>query len=173
MKFGRRSWLVACVAVAVIISALGWGLVTTANKSTDSIVNHIAPPLAIRSYGGGQTVDVAGLRGRAVVLNFWASWCLYCRKEAPMLNAEAQQSQGRVAFVGADIEDSAAAATRYLAEYHVRYPSGPIIKGNRYAFRVTAPPETFFISRQGTIIFSIGGPVSHRQLLIGVQQLSQ
>lgn len=173
MQFGRKTLVAGSLVLVVIIAALGWGLVTATNKSPEVVLNHQPPPLAIRTYGDDRTLDLARLRGLPVVLNFWASWCLYCREEAPLLNAQARRSRGRVAFLGADIEDSPAAAERFLAQYQVLYPTGPIVKGNRYAWRVTAPPETFFINRQGVPIFSVGGPVSPGQMEIGIRELSQ
>jgi len=98
------------------------------------------------------------------VLNFWASWCVPCRQEAPVLNAAARRYDGRVQFLGADIKDSDQAARAYLSELGVPYLAGPISQGSEKDFGVSAPPETFFIDRQGSIVARITGPVDAKRL---------
>ena len=80
-----------------------------------------------------------------------------------MLAAAAQRTAGKAQFVGVDIQDTDAAARAYEAEIKSPYPVGPAIHGSYSDFGVTAPPETFFIDRYGTVQSRIIGPVdSHR-----------
>jgi cytochrome c biogenesis protein CcmG/thiol:disulfide interchange protein DsbE len=143
-----------------------WGLVHAAQEAPRDIAGQTAPDLTIRSLQDGREIRLADQRAKPVVLNFWASWCVPCRQEAPVLNAAARQYDGRVLFVGADIKDSEQPARAYLAELHVPYPAGPITGGSERDYRVTAPPETFFIDRQGTIAARITGAVDARRLQI-------
>ncbi len=66
---------------------------------------------------------LAAVRGRPVVVNEWASWCLPCRTEFPLLQRAAARLRGRVAFVGIDVNDNAAQARAFLARHPVGYPS--------------------------------------------------
>lgn len=81
-----------------------------------------------------------------------------------MLNEAARRYDGKVVFLGADIKDTEQPARAYLAELQVPYPAGPILRGSERDYAVTAPPETFFIDRRGTIVARILGAVDAKRL---------
>jgi cytochrome c biogenesis protein CcmG/thiol:disulfide interchange protein DsbE len=93
------------------------------------------------------------LRGQVVVINFWASWCVECYKEAALLEEAWQdyQDQG-VMFIGVDYLDTQKEALAYIAKYGVTYPNGPDL-GSKISesYAITGVPETFFIDKDGTI----------------------
>ena len=154
----------------VLMGALGWGLTHPANKAPATLVGSPAPGLAIRTFDG-MVYDLAELRGTPIVLNFWASWCVPCRQEAPVLDAAARSHTGRIQFLGANFQDTDSAARAYEAEVNDPYPVGPIIRGSYHDFGVTAPPETFFIDRQGNVISQFAGPFSDKVLAVYLSQL--
>jgi len=101
----------------------------------------------------GQPVSVAALRGQPVILNFWASWCVPCRDETPLLQAvwEEFRSQGLL-VIGVDTQDMEAPARAFLREFHVTYPTLRDPDGSvARRFGTTGVPETFFIGRDGRI----------------------
>ena len=171
MEPKKLGWVAASAVVALLLGALSWGLVT-AMKKAPSLEGSPAPGLAVRALQDGRTVRLTDLRGRRpVVLNFWSSWCVPCRQEAPVLSAAARLFDGRVQFLGANIQDSDVAARRYQVEIRSPYPVGPIVEGSYGAFGVTAPPETFFIDRHGVVSAKIIGPVDSRRLQLAIEEL--
>lgn len=170
MRLHVVGWSVGGAVLAVIMAGLGWGLVHPANKAPATLIGKPAPELAIRTFDG-EVYDLAGLRGTPIVLNFWASWCVACRQEAPVLAAAAKSHAGRIQFLGADFQDTDSAAQAYEAEIKDPYPVGPIIRGSYHDFGVTAPPETFFIDRQGIVISQFAGPLSDKVMAIYISQL--
>ncbi len=119
-----------------------------------------APDLSLSLFAEYQapwasdTLSLADLRGKGVVLNFWASWCKPCEEEAAALEAawRKYKDQG-IMFVGVDYLDQDPAAKRYLEKFDISYPNGPDLASKiskRYTIR--GVPETFFIDPQGNIV---------------------
>ena len=164
MKPATMGWALGAVAAALVISSMTWGLVRATQKAPHDVAGQPAPDLAIRSLQDGREIRLADQRGTPLVLNFWASWCVSCREEAPVLNAAARQYEGRVLFLGADIKDGDRPARAYMAELQVPYVAGPIARGNEHDYGVTAPPETYFIDRQARIVARVTGAIDARRL---------
>jgi cytochrome c biogenesis protein CcmG/thiol:disulfide interchange protein DsbE len=92
------------------------------------------------------------LRGRPLVLNVWASWCVPCRKEMPAFQSVYLRARGMVGFLGVDYLDEAGAARRLVADTGVTYPLAADPQGSEVAkFGVTALPTTLFISADGVL----------------------
>src|SRR5712692_6909742 len=85
------TWLVGGLAVATLFASLGWGLLHTAQKQPSSLVGSQVPDLTIRSLDG-DLISLRALKGTPLVINFWASWCVPCRQEAPALAAAAERT---------------------------------------------------------------------------------
>jgi cytochrome c biogenesis protein CcmG/thiol:disulfide interchange protein DsbE len=107
-------------------------------------------------YRGGlpQTVKLSDLRGKGVVLNFWASWCKPCEEEAADLEAAWRRYKDKgIVFVGVDYLDQDPSAKRYLEKFDITFPNGPDLASKiskRYTIR--GVPETFFIDAEGNIV---------------------
>ena len=170
MRWGLVGWSVGGGGVAILLVSLGWGMLHAARVSPAGIVGREAPDITIAALDG-RVESLASYRGTPLVVNFWASWCVPCRQEAPVLNAAAAKYRGRIQFVGVDIQDSDSAARSYQAEVQSPYPVGPASRGSYLEWGVTAPPETFFINRQGVVISRILGPVDARRLDVYLSQL--
>jgi cytochrome c biogenesis protein CcmG, thiol:disulfide interchange protein DsbE len=170
MRVATLGWAMGLSATVTLLAALGWGLSHPANKPPKSIVGQLAPDLTIQALDGGE-VKVSSLRGTPLVVNFWASWCVPCRQEAPVLNAGAREHAGRIQFLGVDIQDTDQAARAYQAEVQSPYPVGPAVQGSFRDWGVSAPPETFFLDSRGVVISRIVGPVDAKRLEIYLSQL--
>ncbi len=81
-----------------------------------------APPLSGPAVSGGQ-VDLAGMRGKVVVINFWASWCAPCVAEAPTLSEIAKRTAPQAAFLGVATRDSKENAAAFDRARSITYPS--------------------------------------------------
>lgn len=169
----RRRLVLSQISVIVIVLLLiglfAYGLLF--RKETPRPASGTAPDFALTLFpdyqaGFGEQVDLASLRGKVVVLNFWASWCDPCKEEAALLQsvAEAYADRG-VVFIGADYLDQEPAALRYLQEFGITYANGPDL-GSQIArrYRIQGVPETFFITADGTVDWFKIGPLSAAEL---------
>lgn len=126
------------------------------------------PPL-LRDALADEKVSLAELRGHPVVINFWASWCIPCRDEAPILAAAARAYRGQVVFVGIDVKDLTSDARRFLREYRVNYVSLHARGDETYgAYGLTGVPETFYVDARGRAVAHSPGAVSRRTLEAGI-----
>jgi cytochrome c biogenesis protein CcmG/thiol:disulfide interchange protein DsbE len=110
---------------------------------------------------GKGDLALESLRGKTVVLNFWASWCGPCRDEMPLLQQGSERWRGKnVVFVGVDVKDFRRDARSFLERFGVTYANVYDGKGSTIGrYGVTGYPETYFIDAAGKIRYRIAGPV--------------
>jgi thiol-disulfide isomerase/thioredoxin len=118
------------------------------------------PPLALPAHEG-PAIDLAGLRGQVVVLNFWASWCEPCREELPSLELLATRHAGQgLAVLLVNFRETDRAIRRFLEAQAL---SLPILRdgdgGAAKDWGVRIYPTTFVVDRQGRVVFSVIGEV--------------
>lgn len=183
--------LAAFVAVGLFLALLVYGLVTNAPNTgiDDGLAQGNAQPapgfeldvLQDGELGPKLTRQVAPaledgrvaldeLRGMPVVLNFWASWCIPCREEAPLLEAVWRDARARgTLFLGLNMQDLTEDAREFLLQFdvtflNIRDPSNDIAR----EWGVTGIPETFFISSEGKVVGHVIGAISPDVLQAGV-----
>ncbi len=164
-------WMAVGGIAGVLLGTLGWGLLHPAGPSPSALVGKSAPTITIASLDGSE-LRVPSLKDMPMVVNFWSSWCVPCKQEAPVLNGSARDYGGRVQFIGVDIQDSDSAARAYQAEVQSPYPVGPSIAGSYLHWGVTAPPETFFLDAKGVVRSKIVGPVDRQRLDARINRLA-
>jgi cytochrome c biogenesis protein CcmG/thiol:disulfide interchange protein DsbE len=114
-------------------------------------------------YENKSEIKLSDLRGKVVVINFWASWCKTCEQEAADLEKawEYYEPSGKVVFLGVDWVDTEPEARGYMQKYNITFPNGPDM-GTRISqlFRITGAPETYFIDQEGVLRYAQIGPFS-------------
>ena len=162
---GSRIWRAAAVgaALAVILSGAlvaARGLGRDPGLVRSALINKTAPAFRLQALGGGE-IDSSTYLGDVVVVNFWASWCVPCREEAPELEAFAQQFSGRdVSVVGVAYNDDSAAAAAFRDRFGLSFPQAVDPTGRTAIdYGVFGVPETFVIDRRGIVMAKLMGAV--------------
>jgi cytochrome c biogenesis protein CcmG/thiol:disulfide interchange protein DsbE len=129
-------------------------------------------PTSLRHATGDGRISLAELRGYPVVVNFWASWCIPCKEEAPFFAAAARAHRGRVVFVGLDVQDLVPDARHFLDKLAVPYVSVRDGSPKTYsAYGLTGVPETYFIDSRGRAVGHSIGAVSRSELEARIAEL--
>ena len=150
----RRSWrgLLPLAAVPVL-ALLAYGFRLNPRDIPSPLVGRPAAAFTLTSYDG-TPMELAALRGKVVVLNFWASWCYpACYEEAPVLERGWRDYRDRgVVVLGVDIQDKEEAGRKFIRDFGLSFPNAPDPAGKvSVDFGVYGVPETFFIDRAGAI----------------------
>ena len=119
------------------------------------------PNFTLRNVNGHGTTTLSSLRGKPVVLNFWASWCDPCKTEAPALQELSQKYAGRMTVVGLDSQDDTGDARDFARHYHLTYPLVHAGGSSIYhRWGLSGFPETFIIDSRGRVVHHFPGEVS-------------
>ncbi len=153
------------VVVAVVLALLGllaWGLIKSQKGPVDS---GAAPDFTLTDFSG-QTVTLSDLRGKVVIINFWASWCPPCREEAAYLEQTWRKYKDQdVVFIGVDYVDTEKEALAYIAEFDITYFNGPDLGTHiSQAYNIQGVPETYYVGRSGTLRGMHIGPLTAPEL---------
>lgn len=129
-------------------------------------------PFQVTSFKGKE-IDLLKLRGKVVVVNFWASWCGPCKMEAGELEAVYKRFKDKgVHFVGIAVDDTKSGALAFIKKYNVSYPNA-IDSDNALSsrYQIFAIPTTFVIDKAGLIRFKRHGVVSRESLGAEIDKL--
>ena len=164
------AWLLA--GVAAVLALLTINIAGPRTAVDTPLVGRPAPGFDLETLDGGR-LSLADLRGSPVVVNFWASWCIPCREEAPLFTAAADEyeTQG-LRVVGIVYQDSAESARDFMARYGQTYP-GLLDPDGRTAidYGVFGIPETFFVDRRGIVRSRQLGAVTEDELRTQIEAI--
>ena len=151
--------LLAFLAVCALIGLLGFGLLS--KGSAKIAIGDEVPDRALPVLGDSGQGEIADYRGKWVLVNLWASWCLPCRDEAPELEQwwRAHREEG-VTVLGINVQDNSEDALAFLRQFHTTYPQLRSVGDERSdAFGSTGVPESFLVDPRGRLALIWRGPV--------------
>jgi cytochrome c biogenesis protein CcmG/thiol:disulfide interchange protein DsbE len=155
VKLGAQVLVLALVTGLFVL--LVWKLASQEEGASRKLQRGETPPapaFTLDRLDRPGKLSLAAYRGRPVVINFWASWCVPCKEEAPLLEAvwKRHRDEGLV-VVGVDINDLRSDARRFARENGMTYPLGFDGVGETSTdYGLTGVPETFFVARSGRLV---------------------
>lgn len=154
----------AFLAVCAVIGLLGYGLLSKGEAKI--ALGDPVPDRELPVLGGPGQGSIADYRGRWVLVNLWASWCVPCRQEAPELDRFARRyREDDVSVLGIDVQDNSDDALAFLHEFAVDYPQLRSVGDERSAaFGSTGVPENFLVDPRGRLALIWRGPVDEEFL---------
>lgn len=163
-----RSKVMLTIAVVAFAGLAGLLLVLTTQPGAVKA----RPPAAARNFSlpvlghPSQKISLAGMAGKPVIINFFASWCPPCKRETPLLARFYRSRGGKVLVLGVDSNDEAANAMAFVKADGVGYPvvSDPYPSPVTVSYGVLELPQTFFLNAQHKIVRHIVGGVTQAEL---------
>jgi cytochrome c biogenesis protein CcmG/thiol:disulfide interchange protein DsbE len=157
----------ACLIGLLIYGVTAQGTNRTLDEQVAKGELPVAPNAtsALPVIGATGSSSLASLRGKVVLLNFWAAWCTACQEEAPMLErAQSALQRHNSTILGVTYEDAAPDSQTFMRQYKVTYPNlrdstGSFVHG---AYGTSQLPESFIVNRQGRIVAIERGPIDQK-----------
>lgn len=157
----RTVLIVGALIAAAVIALFFLSLGNDPQHINSPLVGRVAPDFALKAVNSNETVDLAKFRGKPVVLNFWATWCVPCYQEHPVLVENARMAGDQVQFLGVVFQDTDEKINAFLNERGSAYPTLVDEKGKTaIAYGIGGVPETFFLDAQGKIVAKYEGPMT-------------
>jgi cytochrome c biogenesis protein CcmG, thiol:disulfide interchange protein DsbE len=144
--------VVAVGVVAALIALLAWKVLQ--DDGGDAQIGRAAPTFTLPHLSDGSEISLAAYRGKPLVINFFASWCLPCKDEAPVLEQTWRRHRGDgLVVLGIDAQDFRADGRRFAKRFGLTYPIAYDGKGSTLGrYGLTGFPETYFVGRDGRIV---------------------
>ena len=164
MLYSWKLWIVWCSIIA-LIGLLGFGFTKDPKKVPSPLIGKSAPDFEFKLLNVDRKMRLKNLKGKAVLLNFWASWCQECKIEAKILESFYKKfdlGKEKVKVVGIGIQDSPSKAMDFVNLFGKTYIVGLDDDGGNIAldYGIYGVPETFFIDPEGKIFYKHIGIVS-------------
>ncbi len=161
----RKVLLIGLAIIVPIIVVLFMNLGRDPRKVESPLVGRQMIDFRLREVGTTRSVDLSSFRGKPIVVNFWATWCVPCYTEHRILARVARMTGSQVQFVGVVFDDEETKILQFLEENGHAYPALEDEGGKvAIAYGVYGVPETFFIDRTGKIVAKHEGPLDEGSL---------
>jgi cytochrome c biogenesis protein CcmG, thiol:disulfide interchange protein DsbE len=162
-RMKRLSQITILVALA---AAIVWAVMNNAKPKEKADVGYTAPNFTLMTMER-KNLNLSQLRGKPVFLNFWASWCEYCKEETPDLVNAYRQYKDQVQFIGVDVaaSDPEANAKQFIQDFHIPYPVVTDRDGSvTDTYKVSSLPTSFFLDKDGRIVDKVIGALTPEQI---------
>jgi len=180
-------WAILLVSLAIVFEGVVWinrpSVPSTHQPKLSEQAIRVAPltgyrvpPFSLPGFPDSKPISLADFQGKAVLINFWASWCPPCQSETPDLVKAFAKYGDKVQFVGVNLssQDSLQDVTAFIKKYGVEYPVVLDTKGTvAQQFQTMAIPTSFFVNREGIIVERYVGAITPQVLEADLQKISQ
>jgi cytochrome c biogenesis protein CcmG/thiol:disulfide interchange protein DsbE len=167
----RKVLLLGLVVVVPFLVVLVRNLGRDPHEIRSPLLGRPAPAFALKPVGGGEPLSLESLRGKPVVVNFWATYCMPCLQEHPALVEGARRYSSKVQFLGIVYDDDEEKARGFLQKRGASYPSLMDDGGKTaIAYGVGGVPETYFIDATGKVVSKWNGPLTPDDLAARVRE---
>ena len=170
---GRLARAGILFAIVALVVTLALAFRRDPHDIRTGTVGKPAPAFTLSRLDGGAPLSLSQYAGRAIVLNFWASWCIPCKQENPALvRAYERYRTSDVVIIGILYQDSFDSARRYVRDNGVNWPTLTDDDGRiAFAYGVRGVPETYFIGPDGIIAGRHVGPIDEATLVAAIESL--
>lgn len=148
-RFAITAGIALFVVALVVTSALMCAALSVGNK---------APDFKLSSFDG-KTIQLSDYTDKPTVLVFWASWCPHCVRELPVMDKLYKSYQGKVNFIGIDLDSSAATGKNWATSHHISFPIAAASGGVAGNYQVTGIPSIFIIDKGGILKAKYAGEI--------------
>jgi cytochrome c biogenesis protein CcmG, thiol:disulfide interchange protein DsbE len=158
----RRAWL---IVLGIFVIAVILGVQLAQQNRTQPMPGEAAPLFTVTTFDG-ETISLEALRGKIVIVNFWANWCVPCHQEAPDLVAIDEDYRDKnVVMVGINWLEPNETALSFIDQYDITYANGADL-GEKIAqaYQIEGAPETYVIDRSGIVVETLIGPTTYDHL---------
>jgi cytochrome c biogenesis protein CcmG, thiol:disulfide interchange protein DsbE len=158
---------ITILIIAPVLGFLAYGFTRDAHYIVSPLIAKPAAPFTVTLFDG-RKLTLDDLRGKAVFVNFWASWCVPCREEARELEAAWQKVKDKnMVFLAVAVQDTDEQSREFLKEFNITYPNGKDEAGKiAVDYGTWGIPESFFIDPEGRITYKHVGAI-RAALVIG------
>ncbi|MFP7477322.1 thiol-disulfide oxidoreductase ResA [Terribacillus saccharophilus] len=163
----KRRYMTRLIVLAILA-----GLVLTAcwrllgeGKQEKVEAGQLASDFKLTDMQTGEAFQLSDMRGKGVLVNFWATYCEPCKQEMPLFEEASDTYENKdVIFAAVNVDESSVVINRFLEQYNLSFPilldNGQVME----AYGVDALPATFFISEDGTVSRTVYGPLETERL---------
>ncbi len=172
-------WSLTFLAVLFLGSGWLWWTrlpadASPAVRTPQPAVDHPAPDFTLVRLDTGEETTLSNLRGKPIILNFWATWCHPCRAEMPALQAAYERYGDDLLVLGVDQGEESGVVGKFIEEFGITFP---ILMDTAMSvssdYRILGLPTTFFIDSQGIIRQVHAGQINSAMLAEGIVEIGQ
>ena len=159
--------------MVALLALMIWGIGRRAAGTVGSVPLAYRPaPAFLLTLLDRTTFDLSAVKGRPVVVNFWASWCIPCEEEAAVLEQGSRTYRDRAVFVGVNVQDTDPLARDFVRRFGVTYPNGRDVTGSiAVDYGMSGVPETYFVDRDGRLAYKWQGALDQARLQAYLDEL--